>query len=175
MLAGALLPDLPLLLYYLWARLGAGLSEAQVWSKGYFEDGPWQDLIDACHAFPLLLPAWLAARWAQAEAASALLASMLLHAGADFLLHHDDAHRQLFPLSDWRFRSPVSYWDPRYHGAWASVAEAALVLIGGWWLAGRAGGGPRGKEGARARRLAVLGLVAAYAAYWAFALLMWAG
>lgn len=60
--------------------------------------------------------------------------SLLLHACADFPLHHDDAHRRFFPFSDYRFSSPVSYWDPRHHGAWGASVElalsaAALILL----------------------------------------------
>lgn len=41
------------------------------------------------------------------------------------------AHRHLFPLSDWRFASPVSYWDPAHHGDVFLAAEADLVALGG--------------------------------------------
>ena len=56
---------------------------------------------------------------------------MALHAAADLLVHADDAHRHLWPLSDWRFASPVSYWDPRHHGAWFAPVEcvAALAML----------------------------------------------
>ncbi len=35
-LAGALLPDLPILLFYLWERPVEGSSEALIWSEAYF-------------------------------------------------------------------------------------------------------------------------------------------
>ncbi len=53
---------------------------------------------------------------------------MLLHIFGDLPLHHDDAHRHFFPLLDWRFLSPVSYWDPAHHGQWASLVEFIAVL-----------------------------------------------
>jgi len=37
---------------------------------------------------------------------------MALHALFDFPLHHDDGHRHFWPFSEFRFDSPVSYWDP---------------------------------------------------------------
>ena len=41
--------------------------------------------------------------------------------------HRDDSHRHPYPLSDWRFISPLSYWDPVHHGQWLGLAEASLV------------------------------------------------
>ena len=56
--------------------------------------------------------------------------SMGVHILADFPLHHDDAHRHFSPLSDWRFESPVSYWDPAHYGVLMSSLEAVAVAIG---------------------------------------------
>ena len=85
----------------------------------------------------------------------ALLASMMLHAVADLLTHHDDAHRHLWPLGDWRFASPVSYWDPRHHGLWFAPVEcaAAIALLPIAWRLLRQ----------RAARLALGALAVAYA------------
>jgi hypothetical protein len=52
----------------------------------------------------------------------------LLHVGTDFLLHHNDARRHFWPLSDWVFRSPLSYWDPAYHGDVFVFFEIGLGL-----------------------------------------------
>ena len=58
----------------------------------------------------------------------ALFTSMLLHALGDLPLHHDDAHRHFFPFLDWRFSSPISYWNPDFHGHWVSLIEAIAVI-----------------------------------------------
>ena len=50
------------------------------------------------------------------------------HAVADFLTHHDDARRQFWPVSDWVFRSPVSYWDARFYRNAFGMFEVALVV-----------------------------------------------
>ena len=51
----------------------------------------------------------------------------------DFFLHADDARTHLQPFTDWRFYSPVSYWDPAYFGRTAMAVEAmagaALVAL----------------------------------------------
>ncbi|MFN0043423.1 MAG: hypothetical protein ACKVSF_09450, partial [Alphaproteobacteria bacterium] len=52
----------------------------------------------------------------------------LLHIAGDFPLHIDDAHAHFWPLSDWRFRSPVSYWDARHYGQLWAPFEAALAV-----------------------------------------------
>ena len=40
-LFGALLPDLPMFLFYLWERLLVGLPEREIWSRAYYEPGWW--------------------------------------------------------------------------------------------------------------------------------------
>jgi hypothetical protein len=59
----------------------------------------------------------------------ALSGSALLHSIIDFLCHRDDAHMHFWPLTEWRFRSPVSYWDGNYYGHQFSLFEAALGLF----------------------------------------------
>ena len=53
---------------------------------------------------------------------------MLLHCAFDLPLHHDDAHRHFLPISNWRYQSPVSYWDPAHAGALGAGLEVACVL-----------------------------------------------
>jgi hypothetical protein len=55
--------------------------------------------------------------------------SALLHISIDFLLHNEDARRQFWPVSNWIFRSPVSYWDPNYFGNYFAVFEIMLAAI----------------------------------------------
>lgn len=135
-LLGAVLPDLPIFVFYVYDRAVAGRAESVVWSHDYFVSA-WQPVIDALHSFPLVLLALVAAWRLKAFRAVAFSLSLLLHAVCDFLLHNDDAHRQLFPFSDYRFRSPVSYWDPRYHGALGALFELAAVVLASAVLARR--------------------------------------
>lgn len=90
---------------------------------------------------------------------------MALHATLDFLLHHDDAHRHFMPLSDWRFESPVSYWDPDHFGQVMSFVEIAAV-IGTCMILWR-----RFPSGG-ARRMTT-GLAGVYSAYWAYVMVVW--
>lgn len=126
--AGAVLPDAPIYLFYWSDRFLLGAPASRIWSVDYFRSA-WQPAIDALHSFPLVAVAFVLARrlgWRRCEAFSA---SAFLHSVGDFPFHHDDAHRHFFPFSDYRFRSPVSYWDWRHHGALGAAIELFLVLI----------------------------------------------
>jgi membrane-bound metal-dependent hydrolase YbcI (DUF457 family) len=85
--------------------------------------------VDALHSFPLLGAAWLVARRTGRTGWAAGFLSALLHAACDLLTHEEDAHRHLWPLSGWRFASPVSYWDPAHHGHLFAPLEMAAVLV----------------------------------------------
>jgi len=125
---GSMLPDLPIWIYFLQARLIRRLPQHVIWSKAC-DDSAWNDASDATHSFPLIILPMAVSAWLQEPWWSWLFASMGLHALFDLLLHHDDAHRHFFPLSGWRFASPVSYWDVRYHGAIAARLEVFAVLL----------------------------------------------
>jgi hypothetical protein len=127
--AGALLPDLPMVIFYLYERVITGAPEHVIWSRAYFTPG-WQGVFDASHSFPLIGAAALIAWRLGAQSWLALLASMALHSIADLPLHNDDAHAHFFPLSPWRFHSPISYWDPHHHGTIFLAAEVLLVIGG---------------------------------------------
>lgn len=59
----------------------------------------------------------------------AFSASALLHSAIDLLVHRDDAHMQFWPLTEWRFRSPLSYWDPAHGGTWFGLFEATVGIL----------------------------------------------
>ena len=106
-----------------------GRAERWIWSTGYY-DPFWQAVFDLFNSIPLLGVAALLSFWRGRRWLLALFASMILHCFADLLLHHHDSHRHFFPFWDWRFESPVSYWDPRYYGHIFAPLELLLVLAG---------------------------------------------
>jgi len=53
---------------------------------------------------------------------------MVIHAVLDLPVHHDDAHRHFFPFSNYRFMSPISYWDPKHYGNIVALVEQLLVF-----------------------------------------------
>ncbi len=129
---GAVLPDVSMFVFYIWAKL-KHLPEKEIWSEAYYLPN-WQALFDSFHSFPLLLTAWCVAWRLNAKAWMVFFASMLLHSVFDFPVHHDDAHRHFYPLSEFRFSSPISYWDPEHYGLIVGGIEFLVMLIGGFWL-----------------------------------------
>jgi hypothetical protein len=99
---GSLMPDIPIYLFYFYQKIIAGMSERTIWVELYFRPS-WQNFFDPFHSFPVLL---LAAT----------------------LSYNDDAHRHFFPISDYRFLSPLSYWDSRHYGGLVSIIESLFVL-----------------------------------------------
>jgi hypothetical protein len=156
-LAGAILPDLPIAILYLRERL-RGTPEEEIWAVHY-QRRSWQDFIHGAHSIPLSLAGALLALALSAQSLALFFASTLLHAVADFPVHVQDAHRHLFPLSDYRFISPLSYWDERFYGRQVTQVELLLVFAAGaaLWMRGL------GSPGA----LALLGVLVWYpATYW---------
>jgi len=109
--------------------------------------------------------AWLLAWRARMQVMMVFFASMLMHSLFDFPLHHNDAHRHFWPLSDFRFASPVSYWDPAYYGQWMAPLELIVVLAGGAWLL-RTAESPVLFRGTAA-------ILFIYLAFWAIAATLW--
>lgn len=132
---GAILPDAPMFGFYAYQKLVVGAVENQIWTTEYFRDD-WQLFFDLFNSIPLaiagIMISWLMGfRWGVL-----LFSSALLHHFCDLPVHHDDAHRHFLPLSDWRFESPVSYWDPAHFGQFFAVGELAFAVAGcgyvGW-------------------------------------------
>jgi hypothetical protein len=127
-LGGALLPDLSLYVLAGTSIALLGIPPATVFRELYFSD-PWQTVFAVDNSLPLwglVLAVALLARW---RTVAIFAASGLLHLVFDFALHHDDARRHFWPLSDWVFRSPVSYWDSRHYGAIAGPVETLGALM----------------------------------------------
>lgn len=126
--AGALLPDAPMLVFYLVEKL-RGTSEQDIWGHAYYQPH-WQDFIDIFNSIPLIAIGMVIMVAAGSTAGLILATSMLLHALEDLPVHHDDAHRHFYPFSDWRFESPVSYWDTNHYGGIVLTLEIMVVIAG---------------------------------------------
>ena len=162
--AGSLTPDLPMVAFYAYQRGVLGTPETVIWTHAYFEP-EWQLVFNGFHSIPLIALAALLAWRTGAIGWLAFFSSMLLHSLTDLAVHHDDAHAHFLPLSSWRFESPVSYWDPRYHGDIVAALEMLLILAGGIALAARS----------REKPWRLLGLITLvfYGFFVAFAATMW--
>ncbi len=127
-LIGAVLPDVPMFFFFLVEAFILKHPQSLIWGERYFLP-EWQNLFDIFNSIPLFLLLLGIGYWRQSNAVIVCSLSLLLHAAGDFFLHHDDGHRHFFPLLQFRFYSPISYWDPRHHGRIVSAIEI-LVTIG---------------------------------------------
>ena len=141
-LLGGLLPDVPMFLLFAAARM-AGADAHRIFERAYFSQS-WQAANGLAHSlllWPLLLAAALAlhrrARGSDTgryALLAAFAASGLTHAVVDFLCHREDAHMHFWPLTRWKFMSPVSYYERAHFGGTFMVAEMALGLASAAWL-----------------------------------------
>lgn len=126
---GAVLPDVPMVAFYIYQRLVLATPERVIWTVSYYQPH-WQSVFDLFNSLPLIGLGALAAWRFGAHGWLGLFASMALHGLADLPLHNDDAHAHFYPVSSWRFESPVSYWDARHYGSIVAALETALVVVG---------------------------------------------
>lgn len=133
---GGFVPDVPMFAIVAGLRL-SGHPFEEILGQLYWERW-WQICNAVGHSFIL---------WGAVAAASGIVFSKLgsgarqraallfafsgaalVHSCADFLVHREDAHMQFWPLSDWKFGSPISYWDRAHYGDWFGLFEAALGI-----------------------------------------------
>jgi len=68
--------------------------------------------------------------WRRSPTLAAFLAGWGLHVVIDMLTHRSDGYPILWPLSDYRFPTPVSYWEPAYYGrTFSLVCDGAIAVL----------------------------------------------
>ena len=125
---GALLPDIFIFLFYFVEKAILGTPEVVIWREAYYQPA-WQTIFAIFNSIPLILGGLAIAIWIRSRIGLLITASMGLHVLEDLPLHNDDAHRHFFPLSNWRFISPLSYWDPDHYGGVITILEILAVLV----------------------------------------------
>lgn len=132
---GAALPDLPVLSGAAWlatrrlGRFSRADLDAEVCARDLFRrpDAALHSALPVAAA----LAAYGAARARRRDRGDALPALLLGWAGhvaADALTHGSDARPLLWPLSSFRFHSPVSYRERERHALPFTLAEHAALL-----------------------------------------------
>ncbi len=138
---GSIAPDVPL--YFLsfggiyYFRNVLGWEDERVFhhlfDDLYFKDPVWIALHNFLHSPTMLIALFGLAimlkrirlqlgRWF-----CFFFGACMLHSIVDVLTHHDDGPVLFFPLNwNYRFASPVSYWDRNHHGGWFMVCEVLL-------------------------------------------------
>ncbi len=160
---GAVMPDIPNGLFFAYHRFALGLDSAAIYADIYAQP-QWQAVLAPWHSVLLVGLFAALAFWRRRPRLVAFSVSMLAHLVADVLTHASDAHPHLYPLSELRITSPVSYWDAAAGARWFVPAELVAVLASSvvawrrgaqWW-----------------RRVLLVGscawLALAYVAGWAF-------
>ncbi len=126
--AGSILPDASMFVFYFWEKVILKNPEKIIWSQSYYQPF-WQTLSAISNSFPIFTVGLMISIYLRSPWGFLLFSSMLLHLLGDFPLHSEDAHRHFFPLSNWRFYSPISYWDPKHYGNIVSAIEFLTVII----------------------------------------------
>lgn len=124
---GAILADASIFVLFAWARFVAGIGERELWSKIYWQE-PWQSLSAISNSVPLFASLAVVGLILRLPLLVLFALSVLAHLALDFPFHAHDAHRHFWPFSNWRFHSPLSYWDHSHFGAYVGMAEVALAL-----------------------------------------------
>ena len=144
---GAVLPDAPAglaaLYYGTVYLLGGDVPAGDSMLDAVFFKGPFGATGSALHS--LVLPAVALAVYAALRLGRAgldlrrvllwFLVGWAGHTVADFLTHVEDTRPLFWPFSGWEWSSPVSYYDPRYHGReFIAVEHGGMLGISLWLL-----------------------------------------
>ena len=124
---GAVLPDLSMFGLFFYEVM-IGTPQRIIWNEKYYTP-LWQNTTDLFNSFPLFLALYLLALYQRWRAVQVVCLAAFLHLATDLPLHHDDGHRHFYPLSDWRYESPISYWDPNHYGDYWMIVEMVLLLV----------------------------------------------
>ena len=122
---GALAPDLSLYVMVAVSIWGMGIPAETVFREFYYSDA-WQAVFAVDNSVVLWgIGLGLAIR-ARQPVWIAFAGAALLHIALDFPLHTHDARQHFWPITDWVFESPVSYWDS---GAHANIVGPFALML----------------------------------------------
>lgn len=126
-LAGSLIPDLSLYLLVGVHLLILGTAPEVIFGQLYFSDA-WQSIFRIDNSMILWGCALAIGVVWRKPVMIALSGAGMMHLVLDFGFHHDDGRAHFWPITDWIFMSPVSYWDPAHHGGIVGVIELVVAL-----------------------------------------------
>ena len=131
---GAVLPDLPLFIFFIIESVIRKTPQRELWGSVYFTEA-WQNFFDIFNSVPLILILLgIGYYLLNSEKITVFAWSLLIHCAFDFLTHHDDGHHHFFPLSDFAFESPISYWDRDHYAAIVAPIERVVILTASIYL-----------------------------------------
>jgi len=128
---GSVIPDAFIYVCATWLIFVKKVPQQTLWNEIYF-DTPMQTTASIFNSVPLylaLLGIGLAFRksvWGMCALFFALAA--LSHIALDFPVHNHDAYAHFWPLSDWKFFSPISYYETHLYGNWVGMVDAFIAI-----------------------------------------------
>ncbi|MBI4379060.1 MAG: hypothetical protein HY578_08200 [Nitrospinae bacterium] len=125
---GSILPDIPIIIFFAWNTWIVPSPQDTIWRILYFQNN-WQWFFNIFNSIPLFLIIAGISYYLSRTGLLIFCLANLLHFVEDFFLHMEDAHAHFFPLSNYKFISPISYWDPRGFGIYLSIVESVITLI----------------------------------------------
>lgn len=135
-LIGGIVPDFFMVPMILISRFVLGQDMGTIWDETYYS-APWWTLDQIANSAPLYAVVLVLGLTAGRRLGSAwwprfltaLSLSALLHVVLDFFTHASDGHCHFWPLSDFVFNSPVSYWEGAHFGRPFGILEALSGLV----------------------------------------------
>jgi hypothetical protein len=127
-LAGAFAPDISLYAMAGWHLLVLDTPPNVVFDQLYFSDR-WQAIFAVDNSFILWGLLFTLSIYLKRQALTAFSGAGFLHLIFDFPLHNDDARQHFWPLTDWVYHSPFSYWDRAHHGDIIAPIEMVFSLV----------------------------------------------
>jgi hypothetical protein len=127
-LAGAFMPDLSLYAMAGWHLLVLDTPPNVVFNQLYFSDN-WQSVFAVDNSFILWGLLFALGLFIKRQTLIAFAGAGFLHLLFDFPLHNDDARQHFWPVSDWVYHSPFSYWDRAHHGDIIAPLELAFSVV----------------------------------------------
>ena len=127
-LAGAAAPDVSLYVMVAVSIWGMGIPPQTVFREYYYSDA-WQSVFAVDNSFVLwglLLGLGLWQGWTRVMAFSG---AGLAHLALDFPLHTHDARQHFWPVTNWVFESPFSYWDHSAHAGVIGPLELGISVV----------------------------------------------
>ena len=136
---GGALPDLPAIagtfyfggIAYLWEGWPSVASEAEA----IYFTGPFGATGSALHSAVPVLALLILYRVLGIGSRDRFrvmlwfLLGWLGHTVFDFLTHANDTRPLFWPITNWRWSSPVSYWDDAYYGQELFAVSHSLILL----------------------------------------------
>lgn len=136
-LCGSLIPDLAIFLWAPYQSIVNGVEGEALWGELYFQ-APMQNLIAWFNSIPIYGGLALIGFLGRGKLWGRLLflfsLAALLHIATDLPVHADDAYRHFWPVTDWRFFSPLSYWDSDHHARWVVLVETLIAFASIFFL-----------------------------------------